>query len=130
MVTKKNNKKLDYYMHLPWTYTVEEDVDNKGKKIYVVSVNELPGIKTDAYSREEAFEEIQDAVQAAIELYIEMGDKIPEPKKFSEKKFRGNITYRTSKERHLKLAQEARKRKIPINKLIDEFIGKALSAKK
>jgi len=121
------NKNLKYYLDLPWTYILQEDIDNKGKKIYILSVNELPGVKTDAYSREEAFEEIKDALRAAIELYIKMGDRIPEPKKMSAKKFKGNITYRTTQERHNQLADEAKKRKIPINKLIDEIIGNALS---
>ena len=80
MVTK-NNKDLNYYLSLPWTYTVEEDIDSTGKKYYIISVNELPGIKTDACTTEEAFENIKDAMIAALELYIKMGDKIPEPKK-------------------------------------------------
>ncbi len=126
----KKNKDLHYYLNLPWTYTVEEDMDNKEKKIYIVSINELPGVQTDAYTREEAFMEIEDALHAALELYIEMGDTIPEPKKLSEKKFQGKITYRTTQQRHLQLAQEAKKRKMPVNKLIDEFVVKALSAKK
>ena len=130
MVTKKINKNLDYYQNLPWTYTLEEEIDKAGKKIYIVSVNELPGIKTDSYSREDAFKEIKEAMEGAFELYIEMGDKIPEPKKLIEKKYKGNITYRTTPEKHIKLAQEALKRKKPINKILDEIVTKALFAKK
>ncbi|MCL4361693.1 type II toxin-antitoxin system HicB family antitoxin [Candidatus Dependentiae bacterium] len=130
MVTKKKNKNLNYYRNLPWTYTVEEDKDNQGKKIYIISVNELPGIKTDAYDREEAFELIKEAMEAMFELYMEIGKKIPEPKPITKTELKGKITYRTTPERHSQLAQEAKKRKKPINKLIDEFIGNALSAQK
>lgn len=130
MVTKvKKNKDLKYYQNLPWTYTIGQDVDNEGNKIYVISVNELPGVQTDAYTREEAFELIKDAMDGTFALYMEIGKKIPEPKSIKEKEFKGNIMYRTSKERHFRLAQEARKRKKPINKLIDEFVGQALTAK-
>ena len=130
MVTKKINKDLDYYLNLPWTYTIEEDLDRAGKKIYVISINEFPGVKTDARTREKAFDEIAEALAGTVELYLEMGDKIPEPKKLSEKKYKGNITYRTSSERHMMLAQEALKRKKPINKILDEIVTKALFAKK
>jgi len=127
MVTKKNNKNLEYYRGLPWTYNVTEGIDNSGKKIYIVSVNELPGVKTDAYNRNDAFEEIKEAMDAAFELYLEMGDKIPEPKKTNE--YKGNITYRTTSEQHALIAAEAKRRKKPINKLLDEFVTNGLYAK-
>ena len=130
MTIKKINKDLNYYLNLPWTYTLEEDVDNEDKKIYIVTVNELLGVKTHGYSIEEAFEEIKNALLGTLELYLEMGDKIPEPKKLSERKFKGNIPYRTTQEIHQKLAQEAKRRKKPINKLIDEYVSKGLFAKK
>lgn len=130
MVTKKHKKTLNYYLELPWTYTIEEDVDNEGQKIYVISVNELSGIQTHAYNREEAFESIKEALKGALELYLKLGKKIPEPKRLSERKFKGNIPYRTSQERHYQLAIEAKRLKKPINKLIDEYVSKGLSAKK
>ncbi|OGB83417.1 hypothetical protein A3F66_05425 [candidate division TM6 bacterium RIFCSPHIGHO2_12_FULL_32_22] len=72
-------------MNLPWTYTVEEDVDNEDNKIYIVSVNELPGIQTGPYTREEVFELIEDAMQGAFELYMKLGKQIPEPKSNKKK---------------------------------------------
>ena len=40
MITKK---KLDYYLNLKWSYTIEED-DVEGKRIFIIRVNELPGV--------------------------------------------------------------------------------------
>lgn len=74
MVTKD----LEYYLGLNWTYTIEQDV-HKGKKFYIIRVNELPGVCTDAKSVEEGMRNIQDAILATIELYLEQGDQIPEP---------------------------------------------------
>lgn len=77
------NKKLDvtHYLTLPWTYTIETDSDKKGNKVYVLSVNELPGIKTDAPTIEEAMEDIKEAMLATFELYLELGKEIPTPMK-------------------------------------------------
>jgi len=41
-------KSMDYFFELPWTYTVEQSKNEQGEKIYIVRVNELPGICTDA----------------------------------------------------------------------------------
>jgi len=42
-------------------------------------VNELPGVCTDGYTIEECMQNMQDAITATIELYLEQGDPIPEP---------------------------------------------------
>ncbi|HEX4068940.1 MAG TPA: type II toxin-antitoxin system HicB family antitoxin [Candidatus Babeliales bacterium] len=78
MVTKKQYKKLSYYLNLPWTYTVEQTTDENNNKIYVVYVNELPGICTDAPSVDEAMQLIQEPISAAIEFYMENNQEIPE----------------------------------------------------
>jgi predicted RNase H-like HicB family nuclease len=73
------NKKLSYYLNLPWTYTVEQSKDENNDKIYVVCVNELPGICTDAPSVDEAMKLIREPISAAIEFYMENNQDIPEP---------------------------------------------------
>jgi antitoxin HicB len=75
MDTKKN---LKYYLNLNWSYTIEQAVHN-GKKFYIVRVNELPGVCTDANTIEKAMKNIRDAIAGTIELYLEQGDPIPEP---------------------------------------------------
>lgn len=75
----KNKKDLKQYLNLPWTYTIETDVDEEGNKLFIVSVNELPGVKTDSSSLEEAMILIQDAMLGAFKLYLKQGEEIPEP---------------------------------------------------
>ncbi len=113
MDTKKG---VDYYMNLNWTYTIEKDT-NEGKDLYIISVNELPGVLTDAPSVQEGMEEIKDAICAAVELYLRHGDPVPEPIK--KDKFKGNIAYRTTKERHYHLARLAQRKHISMNKALD-----------
>ena len=75
MVIKKN---LQYYINLNWSYTIEQDTHNK-KKFYIIRVNELPGVCTDASTIEEGMKEIKDALRGALELYIKQDEPIPVP---------------------------------------------------
>lgn len=113
MTTKKT---LNYYLKLNWSYTIEQDF-HKGKKFYIIRVNELPGVCTDANSIEKGMENIQDAIAATIELYLEQGDPIPEP--INKEKFKGNIAYRTTSERHYYLAKLAQQKHVSMNKALD-----------
>lgn len=108
MESKKSYKSLNYYLNLPWTYTVEQSSDENKNKIYVVRVNELPGICTDATSLDKAMELIKEPMKAAFEFYMENWEDIPEPVR--EEDFKGNIAYRTTSKRHFLISKEAQKR--------------------
>lgn len=69
MATKKE---IEQYLALPWTYTIESE-----EGYFIISVNELPGVCTDADTIEIGMKEIKDAMSAAIELYIEQGEEVP-----------------------------------------------------
>lgn len=127
MAIKKNIKNSNYYLNLPWTYTIATEKDEKGKPVYVVHVNELEGIATDASTIEEAKELIKEAMAAAFEMYLENEEEIPEPKVFAQ--YKGNIAYRTSPLRHYSLVKEAQKKNISISQLIDSAIDSALKKK-
>jgi predicted RNase H-like HicB family nuclease len=116
MGTKKD---LKYYMGLNWSYTIEQET-HKGKHYYIIRVNELPGICTDAGSLEQGMKEIQEALRAAIKLYLKHGDPIPEPIK--KEQFKGNIAYRTTSERHFVVAKVAKEMHKSISKTLDELI--------
>jgi len=117
------SKDMDYYLDLPWSYSVEKHTDDG--VYYVARVNELQCF-TDADTPEEAIHNIRDALKAHIEACIADGVEIPEPVNPAD--FKGQIPYRTKPEKHYKLAKEAQRRKISINKLIDEAVDAILSA--
>jgi predicted RNase H-like HicB family nuclease len=71
MVSENEIKK---YLDLPWSYSIEQE-----NGYYVVHVNELPGICSDGQSIPEAIEGVQEAISAAIELYLELGEEVPIP---------------------------------------------------
>jgi predicted RNase H-like HicB family nuclease len=117
MDSKKETKKdLKYYLSLNWSYTIEED-SHKGKKFFIIRVNEIPGVCTDATTVEKGMKNIKEALEGAIELYLEQGESIPEP--INREEFKGKISYRTTSERHYHLAKVAQQRCISMNKALD-----------
>ena len=128
MATKKTNakkyKNIQHYLDLPWTYAIEQAKDEKNKKIFIVRVNELPGVSTDAHTIEEAMENIQEAMSLTFELYMESGEEIPVP--IDEKQYKGNIAYRTSPRRHYDIAKAAQKRNLSLSSIIDTLVDSAL----
>jgi antitoxin HicB len=124
MDTKKEIKKnLDYYLRLNWSYTIEQEV-HKRKRFYIIRVNELPGVCTDAPSIEKGMKDIQEAIAATIELYMEQGDPIPEP--INREKYKGKISYRTTSERHYNLTKIAERKHVSMNKALDMIFDAGL----
>ena len=115
-------KKMDYYLNLPWTYTVSTDQED-GERVFVVHVNELPRVCTDGRTIDEAMENIKEAMECAFESYMEFKEEIPEP--LDESKFKGNISYRTSGQRHYQIAKEAQRKGLSLSQTIDHFIDEA-----
>lgn len=130
----KNNKSkyqsIDYYLNLPWTYTIEQARDENNKKIYVIKVNELPGAVVDAPSVAKAMKLIEEVMIISFEMYMESGDEIPEP--IDEANYKGNIAYRTTPRRHYQLVQEAKKRNQSLSQCIDTLleVGQTVLKKK
>ncbi len=116
MAIKKN---INYYLRLNWSYTIEQET-HKGKHYYIIRVNELPGVCTDAETIEEGMEFIKEAIEGAIRLYLKKGEAIPEPIKKED--YKGNIAYRTTSERHYYVAKAAKTMHKSISKTIDELI--------
>ena len=120
MTTKKN---LKYYLNLKWSYTIEQE-SHRGEDYYIIRVNELPGVCTDSSSIEDGLDQIQEALKATINLYLKEGTPIPGP--IDIKKFKGNISYRTTTIRHYKLAQFARRNSRSLSKALDMLIDTGL----
>ena len=123
MDTKKKN--LNYYLNLNWSYTIEQERNNR-KSYYIIRINELPGVCTDAESIEEGMESIKEALRAAINLYLKQGDLVPEP--IDKKKFKGNISYRTSAERHYLLSKIALHEQSSLSKTLDLLVDRSIES--
>lgn len=112
-------KDMNYYLNLNWSFCIEQ-ASHKSKHYYIIRVNELPGVCTDATSIEEGMKNIQEALEGTIRLYLKHGDPIPEP--IQKDKYRGNIAYRTSSERHYHLAKLAKERHKSLSKTLDDVV--------
>ena len=73
---------------------------------------------TCAQTREEVLTNLKDALVSYVTTSLANNMEIPEPMRMED--FKGNITYRTSKEHHYKLAKQAKLSGKSINALIDE----------
>ena len=114
-------RKLDYYLNLPYTYIIEwSDVDG----CFLGSIVELERNMTYGQTREEVLSNLKDALVSYITTSLDNNIEIPEPLKIGD--FKGSITYRTSKERHYRLAKQAKFYGKSINSFIDEVIGEKL----
>ncbi len=122
--TTQKNKNLKYYLKLPWSYTVTTTSEGGGKTLFIVRVNELPGVVTDAPTIQEAMNLIKEAMKGAFELYRENGEVIPEP--VDPETYKGRIAYRTTSKRHARLAQEALVKRVSLSTVIDECIDRQL----
>src|SRR5690349_3314527 len=117
-------KDLKYYLELPWSFTIEQEGD-RSNRYYIIRVNELPGICTDAETIEEGMDLIKEAIEAAVKLYLKNTEQIPEPIRKSE--FKGNISYRTTSERHYHVAKIAKNMHKSISKTIDELVDAGMN---
>ena len=118
-MTKKN---LDYYLNLPYTYVIEwSDID----ECFLGSIVELERNMTCGQTREEVLSNLKEAIISYVTTSLKNNMEIPEPLKIKD--FKGNISYRTSKERHYRLAKQAKLYGKSINAFIDEIVSEKLS---
>jgi antitoxin HicB len=103
------NKNLDYYMNLPYNIIVRKDPYGG----YFAKVEELEGCMTQGETYEDAFKNIQEAMQLWLEDAIENGLEIPEP--VPDEEFSGKFVLRLPKSLHRKLARNAKKENISLN---------------
>ena len=116
-------KNLEYYLNLPYTYVIEwSDIDD----CFLGSIIELEHNMTYGQTPEEVLSNLKEALGSYVTTSIKNNMEIPEPLKVKD--FKGNITYRTSRERHYRLAKQAKLYGKSINAFIDETIGEKLSS--
>jgi antitoxin HicB len=116
------NKTAAYYMGLP--YTIEMWRAEEGG--WVVRVKELLGCVSQGETPEEALAMIQDAMQGWLEVSLEMGDAIPEPR--LEEDYSGKFVVRVPKSLHRQLVDAADREGVSLNQYINVALAQAVSA--
>jgi len=62
------------------SYYIKKDFDYDGKGYYVAEIPDLPGCGAEGETIEEVLKKIQEAKEAWLEVSLERGLEIPEPK--------------------------------------------------
>lgn len=90
---------------------------------FLAIVPSLPGCMSDGETREEALENVQDAIKCWIETAKELGRNIPEADEYKTKEdFSGKLTLRIPKMLRKILSEQADKEGCSINQLITTYI--------
>lgn len=110
-------KNIDYYLKLP--YSRELILGSDG--IWFIRIKELPGCFSQGKTQEEALRMIDDAMCGWLEVALEDGELIPEPR--PEEQFSGKFVVRVPKSLHRKLVNLANDEGVSLN----QFVGTSLS---
>ena len=105
------DKDLKYYLNLTYTERIKRNSDGS----YFTEIEELPGCMTEADTKEDVLEMLEDAKEAWLATALERGIDIPEP---SGDEFSGKFNVRVPKFLHRRLAYRAKNEGVSLNTLI------------
>ncbi len=74
-------KDLNYYLNLNWTLIEGEDLDFEGNPYHYVEIKEIPSFTFCAKTKKRAFENYKHQLKLTLQVMMEMGEKIPEPRR-------------------------------------------------
>jgi len=114
------NKTLDYYLSLP--YRIEIICEDEGT--WFARVPELPGCMTEGDTAEEAAEMIQEAMALWIELALEDGGEIPEPRPIKD--YSGKFVVRMPKSLHRDLVRSSVSEGVSLNQYVTSELARAV----
>lgn len=113
-------KDLNYYLSLPYTILLARD----DEATWFARVLELPGCMTEGDNIAEAAEMIQDAMTGWLEVALEDGATIPEPR--SNEDYSGKFVVRVPKSLHHDLALAAEREGASLNQFINTALARAV----
>ena len=108
-------KTLEHYMALPYRVEVYPEEDGSG---YTAIIPDLPGCMTCADTLAELWAMIEEAKQLWLEVALEDGDHIPEPRPVEVHEYSGKFVTRIPRSLHRQLAQRAKAEGTSLNQLV------------
>ena len=117
-----SHKTIDDYLALPYTIELirETTPEESG---WVARVTELPGCITQADTFEELGDMIEDAMRGWLEVSLEDGDPIPEPRYLDE--YSGKFVARVPRSLHRDLVQAAERNGVSLNSFVNMALAQA-----
>ena len=114
------NKTVEYYLSLPYTIELVPDPQEG----WFVAIKELPGCMSQGETPEEAMEMIRDAMRSWIEVSLEDGDPIPEPRSLED--YSGKFVVRVPRSLHRDLAEMAGREGVSLNQYINVALARSV----
>ena len=116
-------KDLAYYLALPYTIELAPDPDGG----WFVAVKELPGCMSQGDTEEEALEMIKEAMEGWIEVALEDGMKIPEPRNLDD--YSGKFVVREPRSLPRELVKRAAEEGASLNQYINVLLAHAVGTR-
>jgi antitoxin HicB len=113
-------KTIDYYMNLPYTIELQQDPEEG----WFVQVKELRGCMSEGDTAEEALAMIQEAMELWLEVALEEGIPIPEPR--PEEDYSGKFVVRVPRSLHRELVDEAQRQGTSLNQYINVALARSI----
>lgn len=114
------DKSLEYYLGLP--YTIE--LRNFPREGCFARVKELAGCLSQGDTVDEAVANIQEAMQLWLEVSLDHGDPIPEPR--AEEEYSGKFVVRVPRSLHRDLVEAANQDGVSLNQYINVALAQVM----
>ena len=114
------NKSIEYYLSLPYTRELIPEEDGG----WFVRIKEFPNCMSQGDTPEEAMRMIDDAMLGWLEVELEEGEPIPEPKE--DEDYSGKFNTRVPKSLHRKLVEIAEADGVSLNQWIVSALSEAV----
>lgn len=119
----KVDPRIEELLKLPWTIELVPYEDGS----YFARVKELPGCMTEASTRTQALDAIEEAQTLWLESAVEHGDAIPQPA--SNDDYSGKIFVRTSPRLHREVAEAAESEGVSMSQWVAEVLARVVGVK-
>ncbi|MBX3000669.1 MAG: type II toxin-antitoxin system HicB family antitoxin [Caldilineaceae bacterium] len=124
MTTKTISKTVEEYLQLPYTIEIVRD-EGDGFAGWFARVLELPGCMTQADTFDELDEMIEDAMRSWIEVALDNGLPIPEPR--TQDQYSGKFVVRVPRSLHRDLVTAAERDGVSLNAFVNVALARSVS---
>jgi antitoxin HicB len=114
------DKTIDYYMGLPYTIEMVPGLESG----WVVSVRELPGCISQGDSPQNAVDMIREAMCGWLEIALEDGLSIPEPRELEQ--YSGKFVVRVPRWLHRELVRTTDQEGVSLNQFVSTALARAV----
>lgn len=115
------DKTVEYYVGLPYTIELRNEAEDAG---WFVRVKELRGCMSEGDTANEALDAIQEAMELWLEVALDEGIPIPEPR--VEEDYSGKFVVRVPRSLHRELVDEATRQGTSLNQHVNVALARSV----